>query len=484
MRSNTEIWRMDAMSIAEKVRTAKLTPSEVVEAVLARMSAVDPQLNAYCTPTPDLARETARQLEKRLAAGEELGPLAGVPVSIKDLVLTSGVRTTFGSIAFKDFIPEEDDIVVERLNAADAVILGKTNVSEFGYSAVGHNPVFETTRNPWNVDLTPGGSSSGAGAAVASGMGPLAVGSDGGGSVRIPAALCGVVGMKASMGRVPLYPGCRDERYPGASSWESLEHIGPLSRTVADAALMLSVMAGPDPRDRHSLPAPAFDWLACLDGDIAGCRIGFSPDFGYIPVEPEVAAIVEESAKVFERHLGCQVEEVDVGWDDPDDHFLGLVALDTDLSGLRALRDTHGKDMSPGLVAFLDRHWTAEELTDAVVARKAFCNQMSRLMQDFDLLLSPTLSVPAFGVNTTGPEKIAGRIVDNERWTSFMLPANMTGQPAISLPAGWTANGLPVGLQIIGRHLDDPTVIRAAAAFEVARPWRDRWPHLDANRHH
>ena len=195
MGSNSEIWRMGAVSLAEKVRTKTLSPIEVVEAVLARMEELEPQLHAFCTPAPDLARETARLLEQRILAGDELGPLAGVPVSIKDLVLTAGLKTVMGSATYRNFVPEEDDIVVERRKAADAVILGKTNVSEFGYSAVGHNPVFETTRNPWSQDLTPGGSSAGAGAAVASGMGPLAVGSDGGGSVRIPASLCGIVGV-------------------------------------------------------------------------------------------------------------------------------------------------------------------------------------------------------------------------------------------------------------------------------------------------
>jgi aspartyl-tRNA(Asn)/glutamyl-tRNA(Gln) amidotransferase subunit A len=446
------------------------------------MEELEPRLHAFCTPAPGLARETARRLERLILAGEEIGPLAGGPVSIKDLVLTAGLKTVMGSAAYRDFVPEEDDIVVERLKAADAVILGKTNVSEFGYSAVGHNPVFETTRNPWNLDLTPGGSSAGAGAAVASGMGPLAVGSDGGGSVRIPASLCGIVGVKASMGRVPLYPGCRDERYPGGSSWESLEHIGPLSRTVADAALMLSVIAGPDPRDRHSLPAPGFDWMACLDGGLKGCRVAYSSDFGYVAVEPQVRSIVADAAKVFERDLGCRVDEVDPGWDDPYWHFLGLVALDTDLTGMRGLLEEHAHEMTPGLVDFLSRPWTAEELTDAVVARKAFANRMWRLMRDYDFLLTPTLAVPPFPVHMPGPEKIEGRIVANERWTSFMLPANLTGQPAASVPAGWTEDGLPVGLQIIGRHLDDPSVLRAAAAFEAARPWRDRWPPLSEAR--
>jgi aspartyl-tRNA(Asn)/glutamyl-tRNA(Gln) amidotransferase subunit A len=194
-----------------------------------------------------------------------------VPVGIKDLVATKGIRTVMGSVLYKDFVPDEDDIIVERLKAAGAVIIGKTNVPELGYSGVGHSPVFETTRNPWNLALTTGGSSAGSGASVAAGVAPFAIGSDGGGSVRIPAAHCGLYGIKASMGRVPLYPGCRDDRYPGVSSWETLEHIGPLSRTVTDSALMLSVITGPDPRDRYSIPAADFDYVDAVRGDIRGC---------------------------------------------------------------------------------------------------------------------------------------------------------------------------------------------------------------------
>ena len=250
-----EICRMDAVNLARRIRAKELSPTEVIEAVLTRMEALEPHLHAFCTTTPDLARREAKRVEQAILTGEDVGPLAGVPVGIKDLVCTAGIRTVSGSFAYQNFVPDEDDVVVERLKEADAIIIGKTNVPEFGYSAVGHNPVFETTRNPWNVERTSGGSSAGSGAAVAAGMGPFAIGSDGGGSIRIPAAHCGLFGMKASMGRVPLYPGTKDERYPGVSSWESLEHIGPLSRTVADGALMLSVI-GSGPRRARPALAP------------------------------------------------------------------------------------------------------------------------------------------------------------------------------------------------------------------------------------
>jgi len=307
MTTFSEICRMDAVTLAAHLRARRLSPVEVVDAVLDRMERVEPALHAFCTPAPEAARREARAQEARLVAGEEIGPLAGVPVSIKDLILTRGLRTTSASVAYQDWVPDEDDVVVERLRNAGAIVIGKTNTSEFGYSATGHNPLFETTRNPWNTALTPGGSSAGAGVAVATGVGPIAIGSDGGGSVRIPAAHCGVYGFKPSMGRIPLYPGSRDERYPGVSGWESLENIGPLSRTVADSALVLSVTAGPDGRDRHSLPAADFDWRRCAEGELRGLRVAYSADWGYAAVDPEVRRLVSAAVRVFERDLGCIV---------------------------------------------------------------------------------------------------------------------------------------------------------------------------------
>ena len=412
-------------------------------------------------------------------AGDEVGPLAGVPVGIKDLVCTAGIRTVSGSFAYENFVPDEDDVVVERLKHAGAIIIGKTNVPEFGYSAVGHNPVFETTRNPWNLECTSGGSSAGSGAAVAAGVGPFAIGSDGGGSIRIPAAHCGLFGMKASMGRVPLYPGTKDERYPGVSSWELLEHIGPLSRTVADGALMLSVIgSGPDARDRHSLPKPDFDWMASCHGGVKGLRVAYSADWGYAAVDPEVRKVVGDAVKVFERDLGCIVEEAHPGFEDPYLAFWGVVALEFDLRGLRAMVAKHGHHMTPHIVDFIMRPWTAEELTDAVMVRKAVNNKMWRFMSRYDLLLTPTLAVPPFQLHVQGPEKIDGNIVPPFKWLAFTFPFNLTGQPAATVPAGFSKDGLPVGLQIVGRHLDDPTVMKAATAFEMAQPWRDKWPSL------
>ncbi len=471
-----EIGRMEAAHLAQEIRARNLSAQEVVDAVLERMDKLEPVLHAFCTPTPDAAREDARRIDADLAAGKDPGPLAGVPVGIKDLVATKGVRTAMGSWAYADFVPDEDDVVVERLKDAGAIVLGKTNVPEFGYSGVGHNPVFETTVNPWNVALTSGGSSAGSGAAVAAGMGPLAIGSDGGGSVRIPSSFCGLFGMKASWGRVPLYPGVKDERYPGVSSWESLEHIGPMSRTVADGALMLSVIAGPDDRDRNTLPAPDFDWMEALKGDLKGLRVAYSADWGYAAVDPRVREIVGRAVEVFERDLGCLVEAADPGWENPYEAFWGIVINETDLVGMRRLADELGDRMTPHLAEVLRSEWTAEQLTSAVMARKAVYNRMWRFMRRYDLLLTPTLAVPPFETGIQGPTVIDGREVDQFEWLHFTYPLNLTGQPAATVPAGFTEDGLPIGLQIIGRHLDDPLVLRAAAAFEAAAPWKHKWP--------
>ncbi len=476
--TDNAIGRMDAVTLARRIRAKEVSALEVTEAILRRMTALEPHIHAFCTPTPEVARAAARAVDAKIAAGEDAGPLGGVPIGIKDLVATKDIPTVMGSALYRDFIPDEDDIVVERLKAAGAVIIGKTNVPEFGYSGVGHNPVFPTTRNPWNTALTSGGSSAGSGAAVAAGVAPFAIGSDGGGSVRIPSALCGLYGLKASMGRVALYPGCRDERYPGVSSWESLEHIGPMSRTVADAALMLSVIAGPDPRDRYSIPAADYDYVEATRGDIRGLRIAYSEDWGYAAVDPEVRRVCAEAVTVFERDLGCTVERADPGFADESGTFWALVAADTDLAGMRAMMRGREREMSAHLVDLLQRPWSAEDFTNARIGRQRLCNRMWRFMARYDLLLTPTLAVPAFPVHMQGPEIIEGRMGRPADWLCFTFPANMTGQPAASIPAGFTRDGLPVGLQIIGRHLDDRTVLRASGAFERARPWAQHWPAL------
>ena len=473
-----QIWTMPATEQARLIRERELSPVELMEITLERVAALNPKLNAICVLDADGAMAAARAAEKAAVSGGELKPLHGIPVAIKDLVATKGMRTTFGSKLYEDFVPDEDDICVARLRDAGAIVIGKTNVPEFGYQGVTDNKIFGVTRSPWHPDRTPGGSSGGSGGAGAAGEVALASGHDGGGPVRSPPTLCGLYGIKPTFGRVPLYPGCRDPRHPGASSWESLEANGPMTRTVADSALMLSVIAGPSHMDRHSLPDEGVDYMGAVrDPDIEGLRVAYSPDWGYAAVDPAVRRIVGEAVMAFEE-LGCHVEEAHPGFSDPLDAFWALVARDTDLSGLRKLARERGDEMGVQLRGLLARDWTAEEFTDATFVRQAVTNAMNRFMERYDLLLTPTLAVPPFGLGINGPTEIDGRTVHEAAWLAFTFPMNLTGQPAATVPAGWTGDGLPVGLQIVGRRLDDALVLRASAAYEAARPWHDRWPEM------
>jgi aspartyl-tRNA(Asn)/glutamyl-tRNA(Gln) amidotransferase subunit A len=469
---------LDAGALADAIRERRFRCVDVTAAALARIAAVDGELNAFCTLDADAARARAEALDAELAASRSdhvPGPLTGVPVAVKDLICTRGLRTTFGSRLYADFVPDEDDVVVERLRAAGAVVIGKTNTSEFGYGAVGHNPLFPTTRNPWNVSLTPGGSSAGSAAAVASRMVPLALGSDGGGSVRIPASLSGVFGIKPSWGRVPVYPGCRDERYPGASSWESLEHIGPITRHAADAALALSVLCGPTPRDRHSLPAESGDWQIAPASTLRGCRIAVSADMGHAVVDPEVRAAVEAVAAALREVLCARVEHAHPAIGDTQPMFETLVALDTDRAGLRAMATRQGVTLTGWLASLVEREWTGDEFSAALMERKRIVNVTWRFLQGCDFLLTPATAAPAFPIDLAGPPLINGRAVEPTAWIAFSALANLTGLPAASVPVGLTADGRPIGLQIMGRHLDDRSVLALAAVVESLFP-RACWP--------
>ncbi len=472
----------DATTLARQIASRSISAVEAVSDALARISSLDGELKAFCTLDEAGALADAAIVDARLSNGEPVGPLAGVPVAIKDLISTRGLRTTFGSPLYRDNVPSEDDVVVARLRAAGAIVVGKTNTSEFGYGPVGHNPLFATTRNPWNLALTPGGSSAGSAAVVAAGILPLALGSDGGGSIRIPAALTGLFGIKPSWGRVPVYPGCRDETAPGASGWEALEHIGPLTRTVPDAALALSVLAGPTPRDRHSLPLEAIDWMDLGPSTLRGANLAFSADLGFAAVDSEIAGIAEAAAEALARGLGAtlRLDHPPIG--DTQPAFEALVALDTDRAGLRRMADVQGHRFAGALAALLDRQWTADDFTTAILDRKRVVNAMWRFMEGYQFLLTPTVSVAAFPLDREGPDTIDGTPARASAWTPFSAVANLTGQPAATIPAGFTADGRPVGLQIIGRHLDDIGVLRLSAAFEAILPWAQHWPPLVSER--
>ncbi len=466
----TEICRMSAVDMAEAIRTRKLSPVELMDAVLARMEQLNPKVNAYCTPLAESAREQARLAEARVMKKEKLGPLHGVPISIKDLIFTKGVRTTGGSRLYENFIPEQDAIVVERLKAAGAIMTGKTNTSEFGWVAITDNLLFGPSHNPWNLDYNTGGSSGGAAASVALCMPPIGIGSDGGGSIRIPASFCGVFGFKPSYGRVP--------QYPGFMGWEHLSHTGPITRTVADAALLMEVIAGRDDRDRYTLPDTGTRYFPLAPMEMKGLRIAWSKDLGYALVDPEVLKITEAAAKTFAR-LGASVEEANPPIKSPEAAFSTLVGV----SMATVLGDKlpqWGDKLGAAMVRFTERNLgkLATEYVGATLENLELWSGMMSFFSKYDLLLTPTLAVPPLEIGRFAVKEIAGQKATPLGWMAFTYPFNITGQPAASVPCGWTAKGLPVGLQIVGRRFDDVGVLRAAAAFEKAAPWLTRLPPL------
>jgi aspartyl-tRNA(Asn)/glutamyl-tRNA(Gln) amidotransferase subunit A len=458
-----------ATVLLDGYRRRTISPVEATQLALKRIAATNKEFNALCLVDEDGALASARESEARWAKGAPKGLLDGVPVTIKDLMLTKGWPTLRGSKNInRDQNWEEDAPAVARLRENSAVILGKTTSPEFGWKALGDSPLTGITRNPWKTDRTPGGSSAGAAAAAAAGMGALHTGTDAGGSIRIPAAFCGIVGHKPTHGRVPQYP---------PSPFAIVAHAGPMTRTVADAALMLNVMARPDDRDAYALPPAELEFTTGLEDGVKGLRIAFSPRLGYAKVDPEVASAVAAAAKVFVE-LGAQVEETDPGFDSPRDAFYVLWAT----GGAKVVASYPPRQhaqMDQGLVAMakVGENFSARDYLDAEQIRAALILRMNLFQRKYDLLLTPTVAVPALPVgpdlNDPASEK---HWID---WTPFSYPFNMTRQPAISVPCGLTKAGLPIGLQLVGRLHDDARVLRAARAYEISRPFP--FPKIKAN---
>jgi aspartyl-tRNA(Asn)/glutamyl-tRNA(Gln) amidotransferase subunit A len=459
-----------ATELARLIRERQLSPLELTRAVLERIERLNPRINAFCTLTADAALAGAREAEQAVVRGEARGPLHGIPFSIKDLHFTQGVRTTSGSFIFEHRVPDVDPPVVRRLKQAGGVMLGKTTTPEFGWKGLGDSPLTGATRNPWNAAMTTGGSSAGAGAATAAGFGPLHQGSDGAGSIRIPSGFCGIFGLKPSFGRVPMWP---------VSNNDYASHMGPMTRTVADAALMLSVMAGPDEWDRTSLEAAPDDYVGKLSAGVKGLKVAFSPDLGGFPVDAEVAVVVRQAVRAFDG-LGCVVEEVKPSFADTHDLIRCLWSAHEAGNYAPYLREWRDR-MDPGLVACIEDglRYSVVDYVEARGQKLAYWDSVRPLFEKFDLLLTPTLSVAAFPVGRLNPEHWPQHAWDWIGWASFSYPFNFTGQPAASVPAGFTPGGLPVGLQIVGRRFADLTVLQASAAFEAARPWAGRRPQLD-----
>ncbi|HET9489222.1 MAG TPA: amidase [Methylomirabilota bacterium] len=465
----TDLAWTPATELQQMIRAKTLSPVELTRAVLERIERLNRTLNAFCTVTAEIAMDEARQAERALMAGERLGPLHGIPYSIKDLTVTRGVRTMGGSRVYEHRVPDTDAPIVRRLRAAGGIMIGKTTTPEFGWKAIGDSPLTGITRNPWNPGMTTGGSSAGAGAAAAAGLGVLHQGSDGAGSIRVPAAFCGVYGLKPSYGRVPTWP---------LANNDYVSHPGPMTRTVADAALMLSVIAGPDEWDRTSLEAVPADYVGELRRGIRGLRVAFSPDLGGLRVDPEVARVASEAVCVF-QDLGCAVEEVSPEFDDTTELIRCLwSAHEAGMYG--SLVAQWRERMDPGLVACIEhgRRYGLLEYLELRGRKLAYWDSVRSLFERYDLLLTPSVSVPAFEVGLLNPAGFPQHEWDWFPWASFSYPFNFTGQPAASVPAGFTSAGLPVGLQIVGRRFADLTVLQASAAFEEARPWARHRPRL------
>lgn len=452
---------MTAAELVSRYRRKTLSPVEVIEAVLGRIDRCDGAVNAFCHLDPDSALASARESEARWQAGRPVGLVDGVPTTIKDALLTRGWPTRRGSrTGSPDGSWDEDGAATARLRAHGAVLIGKTTTPEFGWKGVTDSPLTGITRNPWNLERTPGGSSGGASAACAAGMGALHVGTDGAGSIRMPAAFAGIYGLKPTFGRVPIHP----MNMPG-----TIIHHGPMTRTVGDAALMLNVIGEPDPRDWTALPHESRDWRVGLEDGVKGLRIAYSRDFGYANVDSEIAGLVEKAAQVF-ADLGAVVDEADPGFEDPREafgvyYFLRFRPLvDTMSDEQRALVD-------PGLLRSVEEY-RDKGVADSLAAdtvRLQLGRHMNLFHQTYDLLISPQMPLAAF---EAGAEVPAGRgMRDWMDWSPFTYPFNFTQAPAASVPCGITSEGLPAAVQIAGPRYREDLVLRASRAYESACPF-------------
>jgi len=464
-----EICFLPAGELVRHIHARELSALEVMDAHLAQTERVNPAVNAIVTYLPELGRSGAQAVDAALARGDDPGPLAGLPVAHKDLAVTRGIRTTFGSPIYRDFVPDVDAIIVERLKRAGAVTFGKTNTPEFGAGSQTFNPVFGATRNPYDLSKTCGGSSGGAAVALACGMAPIADGSDLGGSLRNPASFCNVVGMRPSAGRVP--------NWPGFSAWFPLSVVGPMARTVPDTALMLSAIAGPDPRSPISLQEPGSSFARPLARDFKGTRIAWSPDLGGLPVEPEVAEALNAQRRVF-ADLGCLVVDATPDLSDADEIFRVMRAWNFELCYGQLLKSRRGL-MKDTLIWNIEEgaRLTGPQLGAAESKRTQLFHRMREFMDDHDFLVAPVAQVLPFDIDVPYVTEINGiRMESYIDWMRSCYYITVTGSPAISVPCGFSRTGLPVGLQIVGRYRDDFGVLQIAHAFEQATGFWKRRP--------
>lgn len=462
---------MTATELVAQLRTGQLSARDVMAAHLEQMERVNPQVNAIVTLHAEQAMEQASRADEAFAHGTLPSPLHGLPVVHKDLFLTRGMRTTFGSPVYKDFVPQESSLVVERQQQAGAISIGKTNTPEFGAGSQTFNAVFGATRNPYDLTKTCGGSSGGAAVALACGMTPLADGSDMGGSLRNPASFCNVVGLRPSIGLVP--------RWPGENSWGALSVAGPMGRTVEDVALLLSVLAGPDTRDPLSTGEPGASFRRPLARDFDGVRVAWSNDLGGLPVDPRVMAVLESHRQVFTA-LGCDIDEASPDFTGANECFHALRGLEF-AAGYGDVLDRHRDLLKQTVIWNIEfgRELTGAQIANAQTARSRLFQRMHDFMRRYDFLIAPVSQVPPFPVEQEYVANING--VDMETYIDWMRSCfyiTLTGHPAISVPCGFTPDGLPVGMQIVGRYRDDFGVLQLAHVFEQATRMGLRRPEL------
>jgi len=467
---NQEICFLSATELARRIRAKEISATEVMEAHLAQIERVNPKVNAIVTLLPERALEQARAADEALARGEDVGTLHGLPIAHKDLALTKGIRTTFGSLTLQDFIPEEDALIVERLKKAGAITIGKTNTPEFGAGSQTYNKVFGETLNPYDTSRTCGGSSGGAAVALACGMIPIADGSDMGGSLRNPASFCNVVGLRTSPGRVPSWPG-----YAG---WFPFAVEGPMARTVEDAALMLSAIAGPDPRSPIAITEPGSLFSQSLERNFKGVGIAWSQDLGLLPVDPRVTTAIEEQRDVFEG-LGCLITDCEPDFSDADEIFKVWRAWYFELA-LSKLLETQRDKIKDSVIWNIEEGMTLSGPRLGAIERKRteLYHRVREFMEAYEFLVLPVSQVPPFDVRQRYIEEINGEKMGTYiDWMKSCYYITTIGFPAISVPCGFTAEGLPVGVQIVGRHQDDLGVLQLANAFEQATAfWKQKPP--------
>jgi len=469
--TDTALCFLTATELGQKIRSGEISAVETMEAHLAQIEKVNPQVNAIVTLVPELALEQARKADEKLTQGGKLGPLHGLPVAHKDLVPTKGIRTTFGSPIFQDFVPEEDALLVERIRNAGGISLGKTNTPEFGAGSQTFNQVFGVTKNPYDLSKTCGGSSGGAAVSVACRMLPFADGSDLGGSLRNPTNFCNVVGFRPSVGRVPSWP--------NEAGWNSFAVDGPIARTVEDTALLLSVLAGPDARSPICLPESGAVFRQPLERNLKGIRIAWSADLGGLPVDSRVTETLEKQREVFED-LGCIVEEGFPDFTDADEIFKTFRAWYFELK-LASLLPEHREKMKETVIWNIESGMklSGPELGRAEVKRTALFHRVREFMQNYDFLALPVSQVPPFPLEQEYVSEINGMKMETYLdWMRSCYYITVTGQPAISVPSGFTDDGLPVGLQLVGRPQDDLGVLQLAYAFEKATGFYKKVPDL------